>query len=389
MRKTFKYRIYPSKDQEAKLLAILDICRILYNSCLVDRKNHYEVTGKGLSRIRQQEILTADKKRVVLLKDVHSQVLQDVLFRVERAFQGFFRRLKEKDGKAGYPRFKPEERYDSITYPQEPGFQIEDGKLKLSKIGQLKIKIHRDIIGQVKTCTVRRDGNHWYACFSAEYEPEMQPVPLKETGIDVGLKSFATLSDGTEIKNPRHLRKAEARLQRKQRELSRRKKGGANRKKARAVVASLHRKVRNQRNDFHHKEARKIVNTCGLIVAEGLKIRNMVRNRHLSKSISDAGWGGFLTILAYKAEEAGCRFEKVPPHNTSVNCSGCGASVPKILATRTHRCLACGLVLDRDHNAAINILKRATAGTAESYAWGEVVPSDSSLNQEATLLAAW
>jgi putative transposase len=302
MRKTYKYRIYPSKDQEAKLLGTLDICRILYNSCLVDRKNHYEVTGKGLSRIRQQEILTADKKRVVLLKDVHSQVLQDVLFRVERAFQGFFRRLKEKDGKAGYPRFKPEERYDSITYPQEPGFQIEDGKLKLSKIGHLKIKIHRDITGQVKTCTVRRDGNHWYACFSAEYEPEMQPVPLKETGIDVGLKSFATLSDGTEIKNPRHLRKSEARLQRKQRELSRRKKGGANRKKARAVVASLHRKVRNQRNDFHHKEARKIVNTCGLIVAEDLKIRNMVRNHHLSKSISDAGWGGFLTILAYKAE---------------------------------------------------------------------------------------
>ena len=386
MRKTYKYRIYPSRDQEGKLLATLEICRCLYNSCLVDRKNHYQETGKGLSRIRQQEILTVDKKRGLLLKEVHSQVLQDVLFRVDRAF---FRRLKENSGRAGYPRFKAEGRYDSITYPQEPGFQLGDGKLKLSKIGHVKIKMHRDIIGQVKTCTIRRDGNHWYACFSAEYEPEKRPVPAGVVGIDVGLRNFATLSDGTEIGNPRHLRKAEAGLQRKQRKLSRRKKGGANRTKARQAVANLHRKKRNQRNDFHHKVARKIVDCHGLIVVEDLRIRNMVRNRHLSKSISDAGWGGFLNILAYKAEEAGCRFEKVSPHNTSVTCSLCGTAVAKTLTTRVHRCPACGLALDRDHNAAINILKRATAGTAGHYAWGEEAHQGPSLNQEATLLAAW
>jgi len=384
MRKTYKYRIYPSKTQEAKLLATLEVCRILYNSCLVDRKNHYESTGKGLSRIRQQEILATDKKRVLLLKEVHSQVLQDVLFRVERAYQGFFRRLAEKQGKAaGYPRFKPEGRYDSITYPQEPGFSIYAGKLKLSKIGHLKIRMHRDIVGQIKTCTVRKDGNHWYACFSAEYEPEKRPVPAKAVGIDVGLKSFATLSDGTEIANPKHLRKTEAKLKRIQRSLSRKKKGGSNRRKAKLIVAGLHRGVRNQRLDFHHKEARKIVNSFGLIVAEDLKIRNMVRNHHLSKSISDAGWGSFLLILASKAEEAGCRFEKVDPRHTSVNCSSCGESVPKTLSVRTHRCPTCGLVLDRDHNAAINILQRATAGTAESYAWGESALSGHSLNQEA------
>lgn len=389
MRKTYKYRLYPSKSQEAKLLSTLEVCRILYNSCLVDRKNHYESTGKGLSRIRQQEILTSDKKRVLLLKGIHSQVLQDVLFRVERAYQGFFRRLSEKQSKTGYPRFKPEGRYDSITYPQEPGFRIEEGKLKLSKIGHLKIKMHRDIVGHVKTCTIRKDGNHWYSCFSVEYEPEKRPVPTRSTGIDVGLKSFVTLSDGTEIQNPKHLRKAEAKLKRMQRSLSRKKKGGSNRKKAKLVVASLHRKVRNQRLDFHHQEARKIVNSFGLIVAEDLKIRNMVRNRHLSKSISDAGWGSFLLILASKAEEAGCRFERVDPHHTSVNCSSCGEKVPKTLAVRTHRCPTCGLVMDRDHNAALNILQRATAGTAESYAWGEPVLSGHSLNQEATLLAAW
>ena len=389
MRKTYKYRLYPSKTQEAKLLATLDVCRILYNSCLVDRKNRYESTGKGLSRIQQQKILAADKKRVPLLKEVHSQVLQDVLFRVERAYQGFFRRLASKEGRAGYPRFKSEGRYDSITYPQEPGFKIEDNKLKLSKIGHLKIRMHREIIGQVKTCTIRKDGTHWYACFSVAYEPEKKPVPTNPIGIDVGLKSFATLSDGTEIPSPKHLRKAEVRLKQAQRALSRKRKGGGNRKKAKLAVINLHRKVRNQRLDFHHKESRKIVNAFGLIVVEDLKIRNMVRNRRLSKSISDAGWGGFLSLLASKAEEAGCRFEKVDPRHTSVNCSSCGEKNPKSLVVRTHRCPLCGLVLDRDHNAAINILQRATAGTAESYAWGEPALSGHSTNQEATLLAAW
>ena len=389
MRKTYKYRLYPSKAQEAKLLATLEVCRILYNSCLVDRKNHYESTGKGLSRMQQQKILVADKGRVQKLGEIHSQVLQDVLFRVDRAYQAFFRRLAAKEGKAGYPRFKSEGRYDSITYPQEPGFKIEEHKLKLSKVGHLKIRMHLELIGQVKTCTIWKDGTHWYACFSVAYEPEKKPIPTTSIGIDVGLKSFATLSDGTEISSPKYLRKAEARLKRTQRAFSRKKKGGDNRTKARQVVTNLHRKVRNQRLDFHHKEARKIVDSFGLIVAEDLKIRNMVRNRHLSKSISDAGWGDFLLILASKAEEAGCRFEKVDPRHTSVNCSSCGKKVPKSLAVRTHRCPVCGLVLDRDHNAAINILQRATAGTAENYAWEELVLSDRSRNQEATLLAAW
>ena len=389
MRKTHKYRLYPSKQQTERLEETLEICRILYNSCLADRKNHYQETGKGLSRIRQQEILAVDKKRVPLLKEIHSQVLQDVLFRVERAFDGFFRRLKEKDGKAGYPRFKAEGRYDSITYPQVPGFRIEDGRLKLSKIGHVKIRMHRSISGRVKTCTVKRNGDHWYGCFSVEYEPDTRPVPCKEIGIDVNLRNFATLSDGTLIENPKHLVMSEKKLKLKQRQLSRKTKGSANRKKARIVLARLHRKVRNQRSDFHHKEARKIVSAYGFIVAEDLQIRNMVRNRHLSKSISDAGWGSFLNILAHKAVEAVCRFEKVPPRHTSVNCSNCGYPVAKTLATRVHHCPACGLTLDRDHNSAINILQRATAGTAGNYAWGEAARSGSSLNQEATLLAAW
>lgn len=383
MRKTYKYRLCPTKRQEAALMATLDVCRILYNSCLVDRKNHYQSTGKGLSRMDQQRILADDKKRVELLHVVHSQVLQDVLFRVERAYQGFFRRLSDKTDKPGYPRLKGEGRYDSITYPQEPGFRIEGGRLRLSKIGTIKIKMHRVIAGQVKTCTIRKDGKHWYACFSVEYEPEKRPVPAKDIGIDVGLKSFATLSDGREIENPKYLRKSETKLACVQRSLSRKKKGSTNRKKARVRVADVYRKIRNQRNDFHHKEARNIVNEFGVIAAEGLKIKNMVRNRHLSKSISDAGWGNFLNILAYKAEEAGCRFVRVDPKYTSVVCSGCGAAVPKTLAVRVHRCPVCGLVIGRDHNAAINVLQKATAGTAGIYAWGESARSGLSLNQEA------
>jgi len=190
------------------------MCRILYNSCLLDRRNHYEQTGKGLSRIKQQEILKSDKQIVESLKEIHSQVLQDVLFRVDRAFQGFFRRIKEKNGKAGYPRFKGEGRYDSITYPQQPAFQITPQGLKLSRIGTIKIKLHRNIDGTVKTCTIKRECNRWYACFSALYEPVKKPIPDKAIGIDMGIKSFAVTSDGEAIENPKYLVKSEKNLSR-------------------------------------------------------------------------------------------------------------------------------------------------------------------------------
>jgi len=383
MRKTYKYRLLPTKNQVQKLEWTLDKCRILYNSCLLDRRNNYEQTGKGLTRIRQQEILKSDKKKIEFLNDIHSQVLQDVLFRVERAFQGFFCRLKEKNGKAGYPRFKSENRYDSITYPQQPGFQLTEQGLKLSKIGTIKLKKHREIKGDIETCTIKKEIDRWYACFSVEYEPVKKLIPDKAIGIDMGIKSFATLSNGEIIDNPKYLRKSEERLITKQRQLSQKKKGSYNRKKARIKVAKLHCKVRNQRNDFHHKVSRKIVDTYGFIVVENLHIKGMVRNHHLAKSISDAGWRQFLNYLTYKAEEAGCLVEKVFPHYTSINCSVCGEPVPKTLAQRIHRCPFCKTVMDRDHNAAQNILLKSTAGTAGINAWGEAMYQCPSLNQEA------
>ena len=341
---------------------ILEICRVLYNSCVLDRKNRYEQTGNGLSRTDQQVVLKNDKNRFEFLNDIHSQVLQAVLFRVERAFQNFFRRVKSGE-EPGYPRLRGVGRYDSITYPQAAAFQITEQGLRLSKIGTIKIKLHRPINGTIKTCTIKREADKWYACFAVECEPVRKAVSGKFIGIDLGIKSFAVLSNGEIIDSPKYFRKSEKVLVRKQRRLSKAKKGSANRKKRRRTVSRLHCKIRNQRSDFLHKESRKIVNTYGFIAAEDLNIKGMVRNHCLAKSISDAGWGQFLGFLEYKAEEAGVQFEKVAPHYTSINCSHCGNPVPKKLKDRIHFCITCGTILDRDHNAAINILNKSTVGT--------------------------
>ncbi len=372
MLKTYKYRLYPTKKQKDKLDWTLETCRILYNSCLVDRNRHYEQTGKGLSRIDQQKILVRDKKNIEYLTNIHSQVLQDVLFRIEKAYKAFFRRIKEKKGKAGYPRFKNYGRYDSITYTQS-GFGIDDtGKLSLSKIGHIKIKQHRQINGIIKTCAIKKEIDKWYVCFSVEYKPIARPIPDKQIGIDMGIKSFAVLSGGKVIDNPKYLMLSEERLIRKQRRLPRKKKGSNNRKKAITVVAKAHKKVSNQRKDFQHKLSRKIVDNYGVIAVEDLQIKNMVKNHNLAKSIHDAGWGQFLSFLTYKAEEAGSYVEKVNPRYTSMMCRIChNINYDLTLADRVWTCPFCNTVHDRDENAAGNVEDKSnTAGTAEIYAWG-------------------
>jgi putative transposase len=379
--KTYKYRLCPTKKQIQKLEWTLDKCRILYNSCLLDRRRYYEQTGKSLSRIRQQEILKTDKQNLEFLNDIHSQVLQDVLFRVDKSFQSFFRRIKAGE-KAGYPRFKGEGRWDSITYPQQPSFQITEQGLKLSKIGVVKIKMHRSIQGTVKICVIKKESERWYACFSVQYEPVQKPISERAIGIDVGVKSFATLSNGSTIDNPRYLIKSEQLLKSKQRQLSNKIKDSSNRKKVIIKVARLHTKVRNQRSDFHHKIAHNLVNKYGFIAVEDLNIKGMVKNHNLAKHISDAGWGQFFRYLQYKAVDAGVQVVRTRPHYSSIECSNCGNYVYKTVAVRVHACPFCNITLDRDHNSAVIHLKRATAGTAGSNAWGEgwLQPS---LNQEA------
>jgi putative transposase len=359
MEKTFKFRLYPGKEQRRVLEETLQICRVLYNGALAERKEAWGNEGRSVSYYEQKRALVQVKKASSCLKKVHSQVLQDVILRLDRAFQGFYRRIRNGE-KPGYPRFKGKGRYDSFTYPQYGnGARIIDRKLVLSKIGEVNIKLHREIEGIVKTCTIKRDVDRWYACFVVELPDAVRVTPKTAVGVDVGVTHLAALSTGETFENPKHLRRAEKKLAREQRRLSRKKKGSRNRGKQRLRVARAHRNVRNQRLDFMHKLSRRLVDAYDLIAFEDLRVGNMLQNHHMTRSISDASWSMLQWCTAYKAEEAGKAVAFVAPNGTSQECSSCGAIVEKDLAVRTHRCPICGLALDRDVNAAINILKRA------------------------------
>ena len=373
IRKAFKYRLYPTRAQAEELDRILWRCRELYNAAVYQRREAYRVCGIGVTYCMQQNELPALKKEHHQFREVGSQVLQDVLRRVNLAFDAFFRRVKAGE-KPGYPRFRGRDRYDSVTYTQA-GWKLEDGKLNLTGIGAIKVRWSRDIQGAIKTVTIRRDADQWYVCFSCVVEVERPAPPNRPaTAIDVGLQYFATLADGSHIDNPRYLRAADDVLTRRQRRLQTKKRGSKNRRRAKMLVAKAHRRIRNKRQNFHHQEARKLVDRHGALAIEGLRIRNMVRNHSLAKSISDAGWNQFLTILVTKAEEAGLRVVVVNPAGTSQVCSGCGRSVPKTLSDRWHTCPYedCGLSIQRDHNSALELLHRAGRGPCRGLASGRI-----------------
>jgi putative transposase len=237
---------------------------------------------------------------------------------------------------------------------------IEDSRLMLSKIGSIKIKQHRPIDGKIKTCTVKREAGYWYVFFSCEVEPALLPPSDECIGIDVGLKSFATLSDGFEVENPRHYHKAQDKLRIAQRKVSRRNKRSNRRRKAVVLLQRAHAHIRNQRSDFHHKLARLLVNQYGFIAIENLNIQGLASGM-LAKSVTDAGWSSFIAKLSYKAAEAGRQLIEVDPRGTSQTCT-CGHLVPKTLRDRWHECPVCGLSADRDHVSAQVILYRARTG---------------------------
>ena len=286
---------------------------------------------------------------------MHSQVLQNVAVRLDLAFKAFFRRVKAGED-PGYPRFKGKGRYDSFTYPQF-GFQIdEQGKLSASGIGHIKIVLHRPIRGNIKTLTIHRSSTgKWYACFSVECEPERLPERASPVGIDVGLKTFATLSDGMEIANPRFFRKEEKALAKVQRKHSRLSQGTPERRKHRKAVARVHERIRFRRDNFTHQASRKIVNRYGVICVEDLHVNRLVHNHCVSKSLHDASWSAFFAQLSAKAEEAGRQFVKVNPAYTSQDCSRCHHRQAMPLSERTYHCPCCFLEIDRDLNAAQNI----------------------------------
>lgn len=346
--RTFKYRLFPSKAQITRLHSTLGLCCELYNAGLQERRDAYRLERKSVRYLDQANQLPEIKEARPELNEIHSQVLQDVLRRLDKAFQNFFRRVKERNGKAGFPRFRSRRRYDSFTYAQS-GFSIRDGKLRLSKIGDVKIKFHRPIEGKIRTLTITRSATgNWYACFSVVCESEVLPRNDKAVGIDVGLSAFATLSTGKQIDNPRFFRTDEKALAK------------AQRRKKRKAARRIHERIANRRRNFAHQLSHALVSLFGIIVFEDLNVRGMVKNHCLAKSISDAAWTQFVQFTTYKAENAGRRSVRVDPRNTSKLCSACGSMVDKSLAERVHHC-SCGVTLDRDHNAAINILRRGLA----------------------------
>jgi len=355
MRKMFQYRIFPTKRQAQKLNETLDECRWLYNHLLEHRKHASEQTGKGLSCYEQQATYPVLKQERPTLERVHSQVLQNVAVRIDLAFKAFFRRCKAGE-KPGFPRFRGKDRYDSFTFPQS-GFSLtHDSHVSLSKIGSIKMVYHRPLKGKIKTCTLyKRSTGKWYVCFSVECEPEQLEPVASQVGIDVGLKTFATLSNAEEIANPRFFRQEEKALAKVQRKHSKLVKGTPERRKQRKAVARVHERIAFRRDNFTHQESRQIVDRFGVICVEDLHVTHMTHTHCLAKSIHDAAWTGFVERLSSKAEEAGRTVVKVNPAYTSQECSRCHNRQKMPLSERTYHCPCCLLVLDRDLNAAVNI----------------------------------
>jgi len=354
--RTYKFRIYPSKMQETEMCKHLWIEKELWNNLLEANKRNYLEEKKFLTKKELQ--------KMVKNKGLYSQVAQTLSHRLHKAIWRMVK-LRKQGKECGFPRFKNIDRMKSLNYPQF-GFSFGN-KLKVTPFGEISIKKHREVEGKIKTLSLKKEASgKWFATFCVEQEPKktMQNKGEK-VGIDLGLMTFATLSDGTAIKNPRHLKKYEDRLAWQQRILSRKKRGSTNRKNAKLKVARLHEKVSNARADFLHKLSTQLVRSYSLIALEKLASRNMAE-QNFGKSINDAGWNMFANMISYKAESAGCQVVFVDPKNTTQECSRCHDIVKKDISVRIHDCPFCNLVMDRDLNAARNIFIRATAGQVGS-----------------------
>jgi putative transposase len=374
-RKTYKEKLRPTPTQERELKRVLWRCRTLYNVALEQRITAWQRCHVCITRYQQEAELKDIREAFPDYAAIHSHVLQDVLARLDKTYQAFFRRVANGE-KPGFPRFQGRDRYHSFTYKEYGnGIRLDNGYLVLSKIGRIAVRWSRPIEGTIKTVTVSREADGWYVSFSCAQVPA-EPLPLtgRETGIDVGVKVFLITAEGEPVANPRHYRKAEKHLAKAQKRVSKRKQGSNRRRKAVQVLAKKHQHTRRQRTDFHHKTAFALVRLYDTIYVEAIQPANLSRRpapkpdgeggyahngasrkAGRNKSIQDAGWRQFLSILTFKAACAGKRVEAVNPAYTSQDCSGCGARIEKSLSVRTHVCTNCGLILDRDENAARNI----------------------------------
>ena len=333
----------------------LNLCAELYNSGLRERIDAYRINQVSISYLDQQNQLPEIKEIRDDLKTVYSQVLQDALKRVDKTFQAFFGRVKRGE-KAGFPRFKRANRYDSFTFPQAAsGFRLDGNNLYLSKIGKVRLHLSQTMKGKIKTLTVKREVSGWFAIFTVETEKELLPKTGKSIGVDAGIESFITLSDGTQIENFKYFESSQKVLRVASRKVSRRKKDSNSRKKAVVQLRKIHEKIKNQRNDFAHKVSTNLVKDFDLIAIEKLNILGMSKGI-LAKQIHDVAWNGFFQKLTYKAENAGRQLIKVNPAGTSQTCI-CGETVKKDLSVRYHHCLRCGYKNHRDIVSAKVILK--------------------------------
>jgi len=379
IKRAYKYRLFPTKNQMHKLQYTLDLCRDLYNSALQERVEAYKKNGVSLSYIDQQNELPILKKELPEYELVYAQVLQNVLKRLDTNFKSFFRRVRNHE-KPGFPRYKGYDRYDSFTYPQNASnaFSIKDNKMHLAKIGDIKLKTSQPLQGKIKTCTVKREVDRWYVILTTELEKDIKPVTeLKPVAIDLGVKRFAvlgipnTFSQNIEeiiekkeykqviVDNPQHLKRSEKRLKKAHRKLSLAKPASPKRKQAKKVLNKIYRKISNQRDDFLHKLSREIVNNYNQIFLEDLNINSLLRKHWVSREISDASWGKFVNYLSYKAEEAGKGVYPLSPKDSSRTCYKCGFIKEDLtLADRNWVCPICGTQHDRDVNAAFELLNR-------------------------------
>jgi putative transposase len=360
MLKTFKYRLYPSRTQETNLFRVLNACRGLYNMALAERKYAYQLEGERVSKAGLYDIGKHYRQTFPYADQVFSQTAQSVIEQVDRAFQAFFGRVKAGE-KAGYPRFKGRGRFNSFLFKQfGSGARLDGRRLKLFGIGRVRVRWHRPLEGDVKTVRITHKAGRWYACFICEVE-EAEPLPTtgQRIGIDVGIASLITTSDGDKVDHPAFYRAGQKRLRVLQRKLARAQRGSRNRRKALRAVQRQQEQVAHQRADFLHQLSADLVRRFDALALEDLRVTHMVKNHHLSKSILDSGWSTFRQYLTYKAASAGREIAFVDPAYTSKCCSTCGTIFQDFdLSTRWVEC-GCGLSLDRDHNAALNILNRA------------------------------
>ena len=354
MLKAYKYRIYPDAEQMQFFAKCFGCVRFVYNRMLSDRIEHYNLTGKSLNNTPAQY-----KSEFTWLKEVDSLALANAQMNLNTAYRNFFR-----DKSNGFPKFKSKKNnnFSYTTNNQKGTVYVENGYIKLPKLkSPVKIRQHRSFEGVIKSCTISKAPSGKYH-ISILVETEIQKLPESDmrVGIDVGIKDFAVLSNGEAYKNPKHLRKSEKRLAKLQRDLSRKQIGSSNRNKARIKVAKLHEKIANQRMDFLHKKSTEIIRENQAIVIEDLKVKNLMKNHNLAKSIAEVSWSRFREMLDYKSRWYGRELIIAPPdYPSSQLCSDCGnrSSQTKDLACRIYVCPECGLEIDRDYNASLNLLK--------------------------------